>query len=91
MRVDDEGDTGTADLDGKDSFLHVVLVCRHANFCFNHGRKKTFLNCDLSKDLRADLHGTIFVACERLTTGLRHDLRLSQRFKTCFKMLRHFF
>ena len=32
-----------------------------------------------------------FVACDKLTTGLRHDLRLSQRFKTCFKMLRHFF
>ena len=31
--------------------------------------------------------GTIFVACDKLATGLRHDLRLSQRFKTCFKML----
>ena len=39
----------------------------------------------------ADLHGTIFVACDKLTAGPRHDLRLSQRFKTCFKMLRHFF
>ena len=29
--------------------------------------------------LRADLHGTTFVACDKLTTGLRHDLRLSQR------------
>ena len=29
-------------------------------------------------------------AHDKLTTGLRHDLRLSQRFKTCFKMLRHF-
>ena len=25
-----------------------------------------------------------FVACDKLTTGLRHDLRLSQRFKQCF-------
>ena len=25
--------------------------------------------------LRADLHGTIFVAYDKLTTGLRHDLR----------------
>ena len=41
--------------------------------------------------LRPDLHGTIFVACAKLTAGLRHDLRLPQRFKTCFKMLRHFF
>ena len=32
---------------------------------------------------RADLHGTIFVACDKLTAGLRHDLRLPQRFKTC--------
>ena len=24
--------------------------------------------------VRADLHGTIFVACDKLTTGLRHDL-----------------
>ena len=39
----------------------------------------------------ADLHGTIFVACDKLTEGKRHDLRLSQHFKTCFKMLRHFF
>ena len=43
---------------------------------------------------RADLHNSILShatrACEKLTTGLRHDLRLSQRFKTCFKMLRHF-
>ena len=30
---------------------------------------------------RADLHGTIFVACDKLAaTGLRHDLRLLQRF-----------
>ena len=37
--------------------------------------------------------GTIFVASlsrDKLTTGLQHDLRLSQCFKTCFKMLRHF-
>ena len=40
--------------------------------------------------LWADLHGTIFVSCDKLTAGLRHDLRLPQRFKTCFKMLRHF-
>ena len=40
---------------------------------------------------RADLHGTIFVACNKLATGLRHDLRLSQCFKTYFKMQRHFF
>ena len=38
----------------------------------------------------ADLQGTIFVACNKLTAGLRHDLRLPQRFKTCFKMLGHF-
>ena len=25
----------------------------------------------------ADLHGAIFVACDKLTTGPRHDLRLS--------------
>ena len=23
--------------------------------------------------VRADLHGTIFVSCDKLTTGLRHD------------------
>ena len=34
---------------------------------------------------RAGLHDTIFVACEKLTTGLRHDLRLSQRFKPILK------
>ena len=45
----------------------------------------------IETSITADLHGTIFVACDKLTTGLRHDLRLSQRFKTCFKMLRHFF
>ena len=28
--------------------------------------------------------------CRKLTAGLRHDLRLPKRFKTCFKMLRHF-
>ena len=43
-----------------------------------------------NKQLRGDLQGTIFVACDKLTAGLRHDLRLPQRFKTCFKMLRHF-
>ena len=40
--------------------------------------------------IRLDLHGTVFVSCDKLTTGLRHDLRLPRRFKTCFKMLRHF-
>ena len=40
--------------------------------------------------LRADLNSTIFLACNKLTTGLRHDLQLLQRFKTCFQMLRHF-
>ena len=44
-----------------------------------------------SKILRANLHGTIFAACDKLTTGLRHYFRLPQHFKTCFKMLRHFF
>ena len=45
-----------------------------------------------NKQLRADLHGTIFVACDncKLTAGLQYDLRLPQRFRTCFKMLRHF-
>ena len=41
------------------------------------------------RSLRADLHGTILVACDKLTAGLRHDFQLPQRFKTCFKML-HF-
>ena len=34
---------------------------------------------------------TIFVACDKMTAGQWHDLQLSQCFKTCFKMLRHFF
>ena len=38
--------------------------------------------------VRADLHGSIFVACDKRTTGLRHDLRLSQHFKTCFRDVR---
>ena len=45
---------------------------------------------DFLVNLWPDLHGTIFGACDKLTTDLRYDLRLSQRFKTCFKMLRHF-
>ena len=41
--------------------------------------------------LWVDLHSTIFVACDKRTTGLLHDLRLTQRFKTCFKMHPHLF
>ena len=51
--------------------------------------KRLLLQNYKATTLRADLHGTIFVACDKLTAGLRHDLRLPQRFKTCFKMLRH--
>ena len=31
-----------------------------------------------TKNVWADLHGTIFVACDKLTTGLRHDLSPGQ-------------
>ena len=43
--------------------------------------------------LRAELYDTNLshATSSRGSTGLRHDLRLSLRFKTCFKMLRHFF
>ena len=47
-----------------------LLRCR-----FNSRRR-------LFQPLRADLHCTIFVACGKRATGLPHDLRLSQRFKT---------
>ena len=55
--------------------------------------QSNFCNCDvirhpcmLAPALRADLHGTIFVACDKRTIGLRHVLRLSQHFKTCCQM-----
>ena len=38
---------------------------------------------------RADLHGTIFVSCDKLTTGLRHDLRLVCTSKKCRSILKH--
>ena len=39
----------------------------------------------LRADLRPIYTVRFFVACDKLTTGLRHDLRLLQRFKTCVK------
>ena len=39
--------------------------------------------------IRADLHGTIFVSCDKLTTGLRHDLRLVCTSEKCRSILKH--
>ena len=39
--------------------------------------------------VRADLHGTIFVSCDKLTTGLRHDLRLGCTSEKCRSILKH--
>ena len=58
-----------------------------AKFSLGKG-KNPWTGSGFTGPVRADLHGTVFVACDKRTTGLRHDLRLSQRFKTCFKMLR---
>ena len=41
--------------------------------------------------LRAGLHGTLSVAYDTRTTGLRHDLRLSQRFKTWYVLIKDIF
>jgi len=38
---------------------------------------------------RAHLHGTIFVSCDNLTTGLRHDLRLVCTPEKCRSILKH--
>ena len=40
--------------------------------------------------LRADLHDTILSHATSSRQAYDMTLRLSQRFKTCFKMLRHF-
>ena len=39
--------------------------------------------------LRADLYGTIFVSCDKLRTGLRHDLRLVCTSEKCRSILKH--
>ena len=79
------------------SVLKHVLKC-YDIFSGVHNNRKlcrgpVVRRCRMRQKLyrvRADLHSTIFVACDKLTTGLRHYLQLSQRFKTCFKMPRHF-
>ena len=38
--------------------------------------RSTTLLTAVCRRLKADLHGTIFVSCDELTTGLGHDLRL---------------
>ena len=43
----------------------------------------------MSKAIRADLHGTIFVSSDKLTTGLQHDLRLVCRSEKCRSILKH--
>ena len=43
----------------------------------------------ISSRIRADLHGTIFVSCDKLTTGLRHDLRLVCTSEKCRSILKH--
>ena len=56
------------------STLHCVdLVCCTEGFLF-------LLFPFGARIIRADLHGPIFVACDKLATGLRHDLRLPQHF-----------
>ena len=49
--------------------------------------RKPLSHATKSYSVNRPLHGTIFVACDMLTSydRLRHELRLSQRFKTCFR------
>ena len=42
----------------------------------------------MARTFKADLHGTIFVSCDKLTTGLRHDLRLVCTSEKCFGILK---
>ena len=41
------------------------------------------------ESVRADLQGTIFVSCDKLTTGLGHDLRLVCTSEKCRSTLKH--
>ena len=43
----------------------------------------------VNRPSRAHLHGTIFVACDKPLTGLRHDLRLACTSEKCRSILKH--
>ena len=51
--------------------------------------RSTTLLTAVCRRLRAHLHGTIFVSCDKLTTGLGHDLRLVCTSEKCRSILKH--
>ena len=79
--------------------VDFLLAPDHARFCMQMWRRlrrrPTWKSNAKIKPLlhvgtfRADLHDTIFVSCDKLTTGLRHDLRLVCTSKKCRSILKH--
>ena len=70
---------------------HVLKRCDNRKSCrrpvvsLSHATKSYRVN----RPSRAHLHGTIFVACDKPLTGLRHDLRLACTSEKCRSILKH--